>query len=484
MQLKRKNKCSSSGIFLVCLFGLLPFSSYAVPDIDVQAFAFKLSPEEGMAEISVYCVGSTLNCTTSPDDEYGIEYILFVKDTSSNVISGSRYRVTTKGACPAKDIFDIKRLKLPPGKYIIEIEANDIQNSELKVTASSTLIIPTETNLSDIQLLAAATQAKDNSSELAKSGILPEPLGFQYYHAGLKNALAYLETYNTNSFGGKPYVQYGIYPVNSEIPAPIISYKKLVAQSTQALLLNLDISMLISGEYYFEVILFKDIGNEVTKKKVFFTRSNPVGDSIYFENYGNKLEESFASNLVEDSLEYYLKAIASVVPGQDVEVLNGLIRNGSSKAKRFFLHRYWTQQGGKFASVAFNQYMGIARKVDDSFRSGFGYGFETDRGHIFLKYGRPFDHIVVEDEPSAPPYEIWFYDYFPATGQQNVRFLFYNPDLTKNGHILLHSTARGEINNPRWEVELYKDATSETPDVNTTVMGSNVYRKARQYFEK
>ena len=71
--------------------------------------------------------------------------------------------------------------------------------------------------------------------------------------------------------------------------------------------------------------------------------------------------------------------------------------------------------------------MKVAEKVDLYFKSGFGYGFETDRGYTYLKYGPPADIVTVEDEPSAPPYEIWVYYDFPMTSQSNVKFLFYNP---------------------------------------------------------
>jgi len=127
--------------------------------------------------------------------------------------------------------------------------------------------------------------------------------------------------------------------------------------------------------------------------------------------------------------------------------------------------------------------MKVAKVVDFEYNSGFGYGFETDRGHVYLKYGKPDEVIFEENEPSAPPYEIWFYTTFPATHQANVRFLFYNPTLAHNAFTLLHSTANGEVNNDLWEVQLYKDATLEIPGVNEKEMPNNVYRKAREYFE-
>jgi GWxTD domain-containing protein len=196
-----------------------------------------------------------------------------------------------------------------------------------------------------------------------------------------------------------------------------------------------------------------------------------------------KLELGFVNDIPEDSLDYSMRAMAPVVSSVDTDIMNALLKKGSAKAKRYFIHRYWTNEAGKHAGPAFYSYMKVARAIDGTYRSGFGYGFETDRGHVFLKYGKPDDVITVEDEPSAPPYEIWFYNTFPATRQNNVRFLFYNPSLIKNGHKLLHSTAFNEVRNERWEVELYRDATLETPGVNERVMGDNVHRNARKYFE-
>ena len=129
--------------------------------------------------------------------------------------------------------------------------------------------------------------------------------------------------------------------------------------------------------------------------------------------------------------------------------------------------------------------MEVARAVDRKYHSGLGEGFESDRGYTFLKYGRPNDIITVEDEPSAPPYEIWSYNSFPSTGQQNVKFLFYNPSLAIGQFQLLHSTARGEVFNAQWEVELYRDdgnGSIRGTDFDSTTVPENVARRAREYF--
>ncbi|MCK6692904.1 MAG: GWxTD domain-containing protein [Thermoanaerobaculia bacterium] len=136
--------------------------------------------------------------------------------------------------------------------------------------------------------------------------------------------------------------------------------------------------------------------------------------------------------------------------------------------------------------MAYLKYMEVAGAADKQFFSGFRRGFETDRGRIFMRYGRPDDLVHVEDDPSAPPYEVWVYYNFPKTRQKNVKFLFYNPSLAGEDFILLHSNARGEINNPRWERDLYKRAAGEEYDGNyhdATTMKRNLGRNARAFFE-
>ena len=71
------------------------------------------------------------------------------------------------------------------------------------------------------------------------------------------------------------------------------------------------------------------------------------------------------------------------------------------------------------------------------------------------------------------------------TSQSNVKFIFYNPSLAAGDYILLHSTARGEVFNPRWEVELYRNAPGELQGnnyIDGTQMMDNFSRNARRVF--
>lgn len=463
----------------------MPLFLCSTPDVSVDILRFKTG-STSFIEASLYIVGSSLTCNPEVSTEYGVEYVIVLKDANQNIVAGNRYRLSSTGCPKTQDLIDSRRFELPAGDYTFEIEMTDFVDTLNTVRIQQQVTVEKPDNtvlLSDIQLLSTIRAEKDGTSALHKSGLYLEPLAFRYYYPALNSIHLYIESYETDKLEGQPYMQYTIKPLTGEIPPPMVTYRKIPKQTVAANVLQLDIRTLISGPYELEAALYDGTKKLITSRKASFSRYNPEGDSIFLATGGLNLDMSFIKNIPDDSLDYHLKAMAPIISSVQMDVLNTILKKGSVKSKQFFIHRYWTDEAGKFAGQAFETYMRVARFVDELFRSGFGYGFETDRGHVFLKYGLPDDVIEVEDEPSAPPYEIWFYNSFPATRQSNVRFLFYNPSLAKNAFKLLHSTAIGEVKNERWEVELYRDATQETPDVNTNVMGDNVYRNARKYFE-
>ena len=172
--------------------------------------------------------------------------------------------------------------------------------------------------------------------------------------------------------------------------------------------------------------------------------------------------------------------------GDDAQILNSVSRDTSLSNKRFFVFRHFVREDPNDPEGAYNKYMNLVNAVHQKFRSGFRYGFETDRGRAYLRFGAPDDLVHVEDEPGACPYEIWIYYNFPKTKQTNVKFLFYNPSLAGEDYITLHSTARGEIQDPKWERKLYNRNPTEYIDGDNyhdaTGVQRNLGRRAKEYF--
>ncbi|MEL6141959.1 MAG: GWxTD domain-containing protein, partial [Bacteroidota bacterium] len=183
-----------------------------------------------------------------------------------------------------------------------------------------------------------------------------------------------------------------------------------------------------------------------------------------------------------DSLRYSTLALLPLLPQSDILSLNGMIKAENAEALRMYLFAFWSRENPINPEEGYRQFMLVADSVDKTFRSGFRNGFETDRGYVYIKYGQPNDISRIETDPTAPPYEIWSYDNIERTGQNNCRFIFYNPSLGAEDFQLLHSNVIGEISNPQWELELLRDAPGEQPAdyFEGTQMPDKLGRQARR----
>jgi GWxTD domain-containing protein len=71
-------------------------------------------------------------------------------------------------------------------------------------------------------------------------------------------------------------------------------------------------------------------------------------------------------------------------------------------------------------------------------------GWDSDRGRVLLKYGKPDGVERHFQEFNKKPYEVWSYT------QMNYQFVFI--DRTQTGAFtLVHSTAPSEVRNTNWE---------------------------------
>src|SRR5207253_172411 len=113
---------------------------------------------------------------------------------------------------------------------------------------------------------------------------------------------------------------------------------------------------------------------------------------------------------------------------------------------RYFLYNFWKNRNEKDPAREWEKYTDKVREVNKLFGGDTRPGYETDRGFIYLKYGKPNERIIVENEAGSLPYEIWQYN---APGKQNRpgAFLFYRPGSMVSDFRLLHSTVQGEVRN-------------------------------------
>jgi GWxTD domain-containing protein len=465
----------------MALFLLLSLPSLWSVEVSITPAVFKQAEGSSYVEIHYRFRG---NSVLYKETEAGLESrikVMMTLEQGEEIKAYDYYRVNTLSEMGPADIVDIRRYPLPAGRYALNIEITDlwdtlsVKNYKEIIHIAASDARPSMGDIllvSEFQSLDAEQAATDGR---AKYQMLLMALPYQFANKKFQHLHFYTEFYNMDVQGN------ALYTIRAEViqaftgnKVPQVVYaldRKRKAKDFDVYLGVMDLSKVPSGNYHLEVSVLNDRAEVMARNKVFFQRSHPDFDrellmTAQVETDEGDLERFLALPL--DTLVYSLKAISPLVGQMDGELMQLLINDRDKNSMGRYLSNHFAKEYPSAPFLGYKKFMQIARYADKLFNSGFRHGFETDRGRIFIRYGRPSDVIVVEDEVGAPPYEIWMYNEIPINNQTNVKFLFFNPDLVNNGHILLHSTARGEINNAQWMTVLYRNA----PGVNRGRQGA------------
>jgi len=436
--------------------------------------------------IDVYSFILHQSMLASDKGEKSVESLLVISNDSDVVVAEKfQYDILAQDT---SDIIDIKRFQLENGNYTLRVEILDLIAETILYDHTQSFTLDFTSNKFNQSDLYLSLFSPKGNAVFEKHGVCLEPVPFNLCKDQVQ-LTAYSELYNLSAITEED-VSIGLLLYEGtkgveRVPLKKM-YKRFSPEDYLPMLLTMDISDIPTGNYDIVLETATKDKTVISFKEANLNIINPKGVLKIMNSYNKEFENSFVQKLTKDELDYNLKAIFPRVSYKRTDILNSVIKNSDLKVKKYFLYRYWTSESAENPEALFNQYRTIAEAVDRTFNSNVGRGFETDRGYIFLRYGKPSDILSVEDDPTAPPYEIWRYNRLIETGQNNVKFLFYNPSLSTNDYTLLHSTCRGEKQNPRWEIELYRDDFNSDggagPDARRTTDGFN--RNARQFFEE
>ncbi len=359
-------------------------------------------------------------------------------------------------------LIDLKRFVLPPGNYSMEITYKDA-NAEAEASVVNTKVEVAfdkfAVEIADINLLEEFGPAEE-SDPFFRNGMRLVPYVLGYYPSDLERLKFYTEVYNTNTSLG----QDAMYLVNyyitrhgdGEPTSGKKGFMKMNAAPVNIVLAEMDISDLGSGNYNL-IVEVRNKQNELLQKKgVFFQRNNRLEAKSITELDEVDIEGTFVDKLDAERIDYCLGALIPVVENHQATYIDNLREAPGLelKSKKQYLYNYWVQIDPHFPQESFAEYMKVVDAVETAYASRIRNGFETDRGLIFLKYGKPnFVDIQAGVSNSHQPYEIWHFE--SLQNQTNVRFIFYDPDLSSNDYELIHSDLRGEVNNPSWQAIVF-----------------------------
>ncbi len=475
-------------IFLFFIAFVFHFSALAI-DASISFATFK-SPTQNYVEVYFTIFGKTIEFEKVDSSNYQakVEIILLFKQ-EDKIVQYDKFALNSPLTTQELNFLDLKRYSLENGTYDLEVELIDLVDTTNVNQYTTTLVVDFDDSRllqSDIQLLSTVRNAQDGDT-FVKNGFYFETLPHNFYHKNTPTLICYNEIYNTTKHLKEDFlVSYLIEKMSGtgEAKTSMIRHKRHSPEPINAMLNQIDISTLESGNYRLKIEVRDRNKKLLSQKTTLFQRSNPYLDKAPSEMDDYDVNTTFAAKLTTDDLRYSLKAITPIC--SDVERLNYAIQSKDPKRQRNYLVDFWRRQNPNEPEKIYEEYMKVVRMVDEKFKSGFGFGFETDRGRIYLKYGQPNDFIKVEDEPDAPPYEIWVYYDLPQLRQTNVKFIFYNPSLAAGDFELLHSNARGELNNPQWQLKLYSDSPTDIEGRNyreATSLMPGINRRAAEYWE-
>lgn len=387
---------------------------------------------------------------------------------------------------------DNQRFALPNGTYQLELTVFDNALPDQKTNHQQKIVIdlPRDARIrsSEIQALESYARA-GTQGPLTKNGYDLVPYNINYYPKAQNALRFYFEAYNIDSVLGKQAkFLYSYYVENSEnlrrVPS-LNSHQKQSAQRLNALLAQFDIRSLPSGNYNL-VVEVRDSANKVqAQKKWFFQRQSdaPQLPDEFADKSIRSIEDFFNSFQSADTIRQFVECLWPRSTSREREWQQTQIATKDPNLMRSYAVEYWKKEAGDSLNplkIWLDYYKNV-QEANALLKCGKQKGYYTDRGRVYLQYGKPDQRNQVNSEPNTYPYEIWQYYrvYDKATGRffTNKKFVFVNEAIADNCYKLIHSDVRGEIYDERWRFKLVNRSQQslnldDTKPVNT--YGTNV----------
>jgi GWxTD domain-containing protein len=381
------------------------------------------------------------------------------------------------GEAAIQRILELQRFSVPPGTYQLELQLSEtgFPAADFRFRDSVRAQPAAAPYYSTLQLLDTFF-AGSQPGPFLKNGRQQLPRSLNFLDEGQDRLHYYTELYHTDS------VPDALYPLvqrvyvskrKGDLPyARLQQYDTLRKGAAFTPWLNtFSTAALPGGNYHLQAELRDRNGRLLTSQSVFFQTINAdpedlkpltadTGAKPAMESYTVfDLSKTFVAKYDPAQLRAILKMISPIADPNESDAINGFLKKPDEIYSRYFIYNFFSRRNAKSPEQAWKEFSDIVREVNKQFKRGSTMGYETDRGFVYLKYGKPDERIPVPNEAGALPYEIWRYNIIGNTGQ-NGTFLFYQPGYIGGDLKLLHSTVVGEMRNGAWRSMLYSTGHS------------------------
>jgi GWxTD domain-containing protein len=358
------------------------------------------------------------------------------------------------------NFIDVQRFLLKNGEYTFELTITDNNNITKPFSYVQQVIVDLNPNIpsvASIELIDSYKKA-DTTSHFSKNGFDIIPYVSSYYPETISELTFYTELYNIN----RDIPEGETFVINTYLEAfenavkiqDFFRFNRSKSAKVVPLLGSLNIKSLPSGNYNF-VVEARDKENKlIADQRIFIQRNNPKVEANLNELNALNVEHSFVEKMSVDSLNEFIKYLRPISSRIEVEyAMNVLAAKELLNKQQYFLS-FWQKRNLTSPEQEWNNYHQRVKEANRLFKTQTRKGYATDRGRVYLQYGKPDSRLVYDREPSLYPYELW--QYYKLKNRTNRRFIFTNTDLVSNNYVLIHSDAIGEVRDDRWQTRLNK----------------------------
>ncbi len=380
------------------------------------------------------------------DGELGVQ--ITEKFSNAEVYKNNwEFSITSEPENGNKSQTGLLRFSLKPSVYKIELVARD-KNGKAKEEKEKFEVqfnrLPEEVfYMSDIEIASAIKMnSNDRESIFYKNSLEVIPQSSLVFGKESPVMFYYTELYNTlRNSQGKPLVfEEKFYNSLEEVV-----YKKEKKVNPSELpkveIGVINLKKFVSGSYNLVLSLSNGAGTTVMQGKKVFIYNPDMIDSTSFKSIDKGVLASAFAVLNDDELQDIFKKseyLATMQEAKNWEKLSDI------ETKREFLFEFWKERRNVFTDgkiVSMDSYFKRVELADKQFSSiSRPDGWKTDRGRVFIVYGKPDEVKKYHNRLETKPYEVWIYNNLEG----GVLFLF--SDLYGFSEFkLIHSTKTGEI---------------------------------------
>ena len=454
-------------MLLFCLFCQIAQSK---PKVFISTNQFYNATKGPFLEVHLLIVGKSLIFKRINQKEFTSElHLEMVIQKDDSIVESRKYNLQSPAVqdtiTDKPDFFDLQQFWLPNGQYKLKVKLkqnNDYQDSAILQLVKQIHVDfnANQPGFSEIALVEGFVKTEGNVFP-AKYGYVMHPYLSKDYPKEVKSLNFYAEIYNLDKLLGdtaKVLVNYFVetFP-GMQVVNNLSAYDFKQSTAIIPILGTFNIEPIPIGDYKLRIEIRNKQNNLLLSHNTFFHKvtSIPSSSNEISPLLGNINPNGITNptkttqwHFSADSLKECLKCIYPIATKAEKMFIDEDLMLAAPPDLNNFFSNFWLKRNKINPIKEWQNYLHEVKQVQLFFGLKHTPGYKTDRGRVWLQYGKPDNRNIYENESNFLPYEIWQYN--SIGNQSNKTFIFYNPDGFANHYQLLHSDLIGEHKNENW----------------------------------